>query len=117
MELRISSANPHLNYGWYDCFTEKQPEVALLLFGRQALESVLVNILRTDHDGVIYASYLSNISRVTGDDVPEFLESYVNGQWMSISGVSGRMKLFTRANICNEASSFMCGSPLVLKTC
>jgi hypothetical protein len=90
VELRTSNTNPHLNYCWYDCFTEMQLEVvALLLFGRQGLESVFVNILRIDHDGVIYAGYLLNIFCFTGVDVLEFLESYVNGQWMSIKWCVG----------------------------
>jgi len=82
VEIRTSNANPKPEYSWYDCFSDDHKEVALVIFGQQGLEGVLVSILRTDQE-VIYARYLSNVSRVSGDDEPEYLESYVNGEWMS----------------------------------
>jgi hypothetical protein len=83
VELHLSNASPHPEYSWYDCFSGSREEVALIVFGEQGLEGILVRISKTE-DNVLYASYLSNVSRVTGDDEPEYLGSYVDGEWMGM---------------------------------
>lgn len=83
VELHLANARPHSEYSWYDCFSGRQEEVALIVFGEQGLEGVLVKISKTE-DNVIRASYLSNVSRVTRDDEPEYLGSYVDGEWMGM---------------------------------
>ncbi|KAH6665419.1 hypothetical protein B0J14DRAFT_550743 [Halenospora varia] len=83
VELHVSNASPHSEYSWYDCFSGIQKEIALIVFGEHGLEGILVRISKTE-DNVIHASYLSNVSRVTGDDEPEYLGSYVDGEWMGM---------------------------------
>lgn len=81
LELRPSNASPHLGYSWYDCFSEKDKEFALIIHGERELEGVLVQILEIK-ENVIYAGYLSNIARVTLDDKSKSIESHVEGEFM-----------------------------------
>lgn len=83
LEMRPSTASPKPDYSWCDCFSECHKDVAIILFGQRGLEGILVSVSETAKD-VIYAEYLSNIHRVTGDDEPEYFGSYVNAEWMSM---------------------------------